>query len=155
MSFPGVVIRLRLHFDFGVAHTKRRSGGGHHRVQPSASDLGPAADGTPWTPSPRRSSARMGDLRREGPGMSAFAMRRTSITPTQRTKNKKKIARAGNPVGQYSGLTRAARRNEAGMWWRRHDETQAVSEARIGGRPSIAFGTKKKNHEARVLQSAS
>jgi predicted dithiol-disulfide oxidoreductase (DUF899 family) len=58
-------------------------------------------------------------FRKEGPGMSAFALEDGVVFHTYST-----YGRGLDGIwGMYSWLDRAPRgRNEAGMWWRRHDE---------------------------------
>jgi predicted dithiol-disulfide oxidoreductase (DUF899 family) len=60
--------------------------------------------------------------RREGPGMSAFALEDGAVYHTYST-----YARGLDGLwGMYQWLDRAPRgRNEAGFWWRRHDEYDA------------------------------
>jgi predicted dithiol-disulfide oxidoreductase (DUF899 family) len=58
-------------------------------------------------------------FRREGPGMSAFALEDGTVYHTYST-----YARGLDGLwGMYQWLDRAPLgRNETGMWWRRHDE---------------------------------
>ncbi|HTQ67078.1 MAG TPA: DUF899 domain-containing protein [Solirubrobacteraceae bacterium] len=62
-------------------------------------------------------------FRKEGPGMSAFALRDGVVFHTYSA-----YGRGVDGVwGMYSWLDRAPLgRNEAGMWWRRHDEYDAA-----------------------------
>ena len=109
-------------FDFGVAHTKEEWEAGARRVQlrragPAAA--GPAQEssldaftqsivGTDWE-----------TYRREGPGMSAFALEDGTVYHTYSAYSR------GMDIlwGMYQWLDRAPLgRNEAGIWWRRHDE---------------------------------
>jgi predicted dithiol-disulfide oxidoreductase (DUF899 family) len=107
--------------DFGVAHTKEEWEAGAVRYNFGEQDLRPAAGqessidefsasivGTDWQ-----------TYRREGPGMSAFALQDGSVYHTYSTYGR------GLDVlwGMYQWLDRAPLgRNEDGMWWRRHDE---------------------------------
>jgi predicted dithiol-disulfide oxidoreductase (DUF899 family) len=107
--------------DFGVAHTKREWESGSAAYNFGATDLRPAADqqssmdafsqsivGTNWE-----------TYRREGPGMSAFALAEGTVYHTYSTYGR------GLDIlwGMYQWLDRAPLgRNESGMWWRRHDE---------------------------------
>src|SRR3984885_9461161 len=109
-------------FDFGVAHTKEEWEAGLVRynfreedLRPSSPAQGSSLDafaqsivGTDWQ-----------TYRREGPGMSAFALQDGAVYHTYSTYTR------GLDVlwGMYQWLDRAPRgRNEAGFWWRRHDE---------------------------------
>jgi predicted dithiol-disulfide oxidoreductase (DUF899 family) len=110
-------------FDFGVAHTKDEWESGAVRYNFGEQDLRPAAGqessydsfsesivGTDWE-----------TYRREGPGMSAFALEDDTVYHTYSTYGR------GLDIlwGMYQWLDRAPLgRNEeqAGFWWRRHDE---------------------------------
>jgi len=108
-------------FDFGVAHTKEEWEAGltaynfgEQDLRPSAADaesmdaFSQSIVGTDWE-----------TYRREGPGMSAFAMEGGTVYHTYSTYSR------GLDIlwGMYQWLDRAPLgRNEAGMWWRRHDE---------------------------------
>jgi len=108
-------------FDFGVAHTKEEWEAGVTAYNFGNQDLRPAAGeadaldafsesivGTNWE-----------TYRREGPGMSAFALEDGTVYHTYSA-----YARGLDILwGTYQWLDRAPLgRNEAGMWWRRHDE---------------------------------
>ena len=109
-------------FDFGVAHTKEEWEAGTVAYNFGAQDLRPASGeagsldsfsesivGTDWQ-----------TYRREGPGMSAFAVEDGTVYHTYST-----YARGLDSLwGMYQWLDRAPRgRNETGKWWwRRHDE---------------------------------
>jgi predicted dithiol-disulfide oxidoreductase (DUF899 family) len=107
-------------FDFGVAHTKEEWGAGAVRYNFGQQDLRPAAGdrslddfcesivGTSWE-----------TYRREGPGLSAFARQDGTVYHTYSA-----YSRGIDALwGMYPWLDRAPLgRNEAGMWWRRHDE---------------------------------
>ncbi len=108
-------------FDFGVAHTKQEWEAGAVAYNFAVTDLRPAAGqqgsidafsqsavGTDWE-----------TYRREGPGMSAFALEDGTVYHTYSAYGR------GLDVlwGMYQWLDRAPLgRNESGMWWRRHDE---------------------------------
>jgi predicted dithiol-disulfide oxidoreductase (DUF899 family) len=108
-------------FDFGVAHTKQEWEAGTVAYNFAVTDLRPdagqqssidafsqSAVGTDWE-----------TYRREGPGMSAFALEDGIVYHTYSTYGR------GLDVlwGMYQWLDRAPLgRNESGMWWRRHDE---------------------------------
>jgi len=111
-------------FDFGVAHTKQEWEAGAVKYNFGEEDLRPAAGeessidafsqsivGTDWE-----------TYRREGPGMSAFTLEDGVVYHTYSA-----YARGLDGLwGMYQWLDRAPRgRNEAGMWWRRHDEYDA------------------------------
>ena len=108
-------------FDFGVAHTKQEWEAGAVKHNFGEEDLRPAAGeessidafsqsivGTDWE-----------TYRREGPGMSAFTLEDGVVYHTYSA-----YARGLDGLwGMYQWLDRAPRgRDEAGMWWRRHDE---------------------------------
>jgi predicted dithiol-disulfide oxidoreductase (DUF899 family) len=109
-------------FDFGVAHTKEEWGAGAVRYNFREEDLRPATVdekssrdaftasivGTDWE-----------RYRREGPGMSAFALENGTAYHTYST-----YARGLDALwGMWQWLDRAPLgRNETGHWWRRHDE---------------------------------
>jgi predicted dithiol-disulfide oxidoreductase (DUF899 family) len=108
-------------FDFGVAHTKEEWEAGAVKYNFGEEDLrAPAGQesandafsmsivGTNWE-----------TFRREGPGMSAFALQDGDVYHTYSTYGR------GLDIlwGMYQWLDRAPLgRNESGMWWRRHDE---------------------------------
>ena len=107
--------------DFGVTHTKEEWEAGAVRYNFGEQDLRPAAGeessydtfsqaivGTDWE-----------TYRREGPGMSAFALEDGAVYHTYSA-----YSRGIDGLwGMYQWLDRAPRgRNESGMWWRRHDE---------------------------------
>ena len=107
--------------DFGVAHTKEEWEAGTVAYNFGEEDLRPAAGqegsfdafsqsivGTDWQ-----------TYRREGPGMSAFALQDGTVYHTYSTYGR------GLDIlwGMYQWLDRAPLgRNEDGFWWRRHDE---------------------------------
>jgi predicted dithiol-disulfide oxidoreductase (DUF899 family) len=107
--------------DFGVAHTRQEWEAGAVAYNYGEEDLRPAAGeqdsydafsqsivGTDWE-----------TYRREGPGMSAFALQDGVVYHTYSA-----YSRGLDGLwGMYQWLDRAPRgRNESGMWWRRHDE---------------------------------
>jgi predicted dithiol-disulfide oxidoreductase (DUF899 family) len=111
-------------FDFGVAHTAQEWEAGAVKYNFGEQDLRPAADnesaldafcqsivGTDWE-----------TYRREGPGMSAFTLEDGAVYHTYSA-----YSRGLDGLwGMYQWLDRAPRgRNEAGMWWRRHDEYES------------------------------
>jgi predicted dithiol-disulfide oxidoreductase (DUF899 family) len=108
-------------FDFGVAHTKEEWEAGTVAYNFGEQDLRPAAGsegsldaftesivGTNWE-----------TYRREGPGMSAFALEDGTVYHAYSA-----YSRGLDALwGMYQWLDRAPLgRNESGMWWRRHDE---------------------------------
>jgi predicted dithiol-disulfide oxidoreductase (DUF899 family) len=108
-------------YDFGVAHTKEEWEAGAVKYNFGEEDLRPPAGekssrdawsesivGTDWE-----------SYRREGPGMSAFALEDGVVYHTYSA-----YARGLDGLwGMYQWLDRAPRgRNETGFWWRRHDE---------------------------------
>ena len=108
-------------FDFGAAHTKEEWEAGTVAYNFGEADLRPPAGdadsldafsqsivGTNWE-----------TYRREGPGMSAFVLDDGTVYHTYSAYSR------GLDIlwGMYQWLDRAPLgRNEAGMWWRRHDE---------------------------------
>jgi len=108
-------------FDFGAAHTKEEWEAGTVAYNFGEADLRPGAGqedaldafsqsivGTDWQ-----------TYRREGPGMSAFALQDGTIYHAYSS-----YARGLDGLwGMYQWLDRAPLgRNENGFWWRRHDE---------------------------------
>jgi len=108
-------------FDFGVAHTKEEWEAGTVAYNFGEQDLRPAAGqeralddfsqsivGTDWQ-----------TYRREGPGVSAFALQDGTVYHAYSA-----YARGLDGLwGMYQWLDRAPLgRNEDGFWWRRHDE---------------------------------
>jgi predicted dithiol-disulfide oxidoreductase (DUF899 family) len=108
-------------FDFGVAHTKQEWEAGAVAYNFGEEDLRPAPGenssrdafsqsivGTDWE-----------TYRREGPGVSAFVLEDDVVYHTYSA-----YARGLDGLwGMYQWLDRAPLgRNEAGYWWRRHDE---------------------------------
>jgi predicted dithiol-disulfide oxidoreductase (DUF899 family) len=113
-------------FDFGVAHNKEEWEAGAVAYNFEEQDLRPAPGeeaardaftesiaGTNWE-----------TYRREGPGMSAFALEDGIVYHTYST-----YARGLDVLwGMYQWLDRAPLgRNESGMWWRRHDEYESTA----------------------------
>jgi len=111
-------------YDFHVGHTKEEWDAGAIEYNFRVTDLRPPAGeessrdafsesivGTDWE-----------TFRREGPGMSAFAIEDGAVYHTYSA-----YERGLDAVwGMYPWLDRAPLgRNEAGMWWRRHDEYDA------------------------------
>jgi predicted dithiol-disulfide oxidoreductase (DUF899 family) len=111
-------------YDFQVGHTKEAWDAGAVEYNFRVSDLRPSASeenswnawaeaivGTDWE-----------TYRREGPGMSAFALEDGVVYHTYSA-----YERGLDAVwGMYPWLDRAPLgRNETGMWWRRHDEYDA------------------------------
>jgi predicted dithiol-disulfide oxidoreductase (DUF899 family) len=110
-------------FDFGVAHTKEEWESGAAKYNFGEQDLRPAAGqegsyddfsqsivGTNWE-----------TYRREGPGMSAFALEDGTVYHTYSTYSR------GLDIlwGMYQWPDRAPlgrNEKEAGFWWKRHDE---------------------------------
>jgi len=108
-------------YDFQAAATKEQWRSGAVEYNFSEIDLRPSAGeessidawsesivGTDWE-----------TYRREGPGMSAFALEDGAVYHTYSAYSR------GIDIlwGMYQWLDRAPRgRNESGMWWRRHDE---------------------------------
>jgi predicted dithiol-disulfide oxidoreductase (DUF899 family) len=108
-------------FDFGVAHTKQEWEAGAVKYNFGEEDLRAPADEKSsrdaWSES--IVGADWETYRREGPGMSAFALEDGAVYHSYSA-----YARGLDGLwGMYQWLDRASRgRNETGMWWRRHDE---------------------------------
>ena len=109
-------------FDFGVAHTTQEWEAGAVKYNFRDEDLRPAS---PADESSRNAFARSivgtdwQTYRREGPGMSAFALEDGIVYHTYSTYTR------GLDIlwGMWQWLDRAPLgRNETGHWWRRHDE---------------------------------
>ncbi|MEU0598148.1 thioredoxin family protein [Streptomyces sp. NPDC006393] len=108
--------------DFGVAHTKEEWESGFVEYNFRPMDVRPPESGEE-SPALVEMAATVGTdwptYRREGPGMSAFALQDGVVYHTYSTYER------GLDVlwGMYQWLDRAPLgRNETGFWWRRHDE---------------------------------
>ena len=112
-------------YDFQVGHTKQDWDAGAVEYNFHVSDLRPAATQesslNDWAEA--TVSTDWETYRREGPGLSAFALEDGAVYHTYSA-----YARGLDGVwGMYQWLDRAPLgRNEAGMWWRRHDEYDSV-----------------------------
>jgi predicted dithiol-disulfide oxidoreductase (DUF899 family) len=109
-------------FDFGVAHTKEEWQAGVVAYNFGEEDLRPATAGEKDARDAFTQSIVGTDwktYRREGPGMSAFALQDGTVHHTYSA-----YARGLDGLwGMYQWLDRAPLgRNETGHWWRRHDE---------------------------------
>jgi predicted dithiol-disulfide oxidoreductase (DUF899 family) len=107
--------------DFGVAATKEEWAAGAVKYNFGEQDLRPAAGEESSTDAWSESivGTDYETYRREGPGMSAFALEDGTVYHTYSA-----YARGIDGLwGMYQWLDRAPLgRNEAGMWWQRHDE---------------------------------
>jgi predicted dithiol-disulfide oxidoreductase (DUF899 family) len=109
-------------FDFGVAHTKEEWEAGVVAYNFGEEDLRPATAGEKDARDAFTQSIVGTDwktYRREGPGMSAFALQDGTVHHAYSA-----YARGLDGLwGMYQWLDRAPLgRNETGHWWRRHDE---------------------------------
>ncbi len=108
-------------YDFGVAHTKLEWESGSAEYNYRTVDLRPPAgqDGSWFDDWASRSGTDWATYRREGPGLSAFALEDGVAYHTYST-----YERGLDAIwGMYPWLDRAPLgRNEAGPWWSRHDE---------------------------------
>ncbi|HEV2371997.1 MAG TPA: DUF899 domain-containing protein [Streptosporangiaceae bacterium] len=108
-------------YDFHVGHTKEEWDGGAAEYNFREMDLRPpAGEQGSWDAWAEATvSTDWETYRREGPGMSAFALEDGVVYHTYSA-----YERGLDAVwGMYSWLDRAPLgRNESGMWWRRHDE---------------------------------
>jgi len=108
-------------FDFSVSVTEEQQREGD--VEYNYRRSGHALDATPVPPPVAQFAATCGTAaatyRRERPGMSAFALENGVVYHAYST-----YARGLDGLwGMYQWLDRAPKgRNEAGVWWRRHDE---------------------------------
>jgi len=108
-------------FDFSVSVTEEQQREGD--IEYNYRRSGHALDATPVPPPVARFAATCGTdaatYRRERPGMSAFALEDGVVYHAYST-----YARGLDGLwGMYQWLDRAPKgRNEAGVWWRRHDE---------------------------------
>jgi len=108
-------------FDFSVSVTEEQQREGD--VEYNYRRSGHALDATPVPPPVAQFAATCGTAaatyRRERPGMSAFALENGVVYHAYST-----YARGSDGLwGMYQWLDRAPKgRNEAGVWWRRHDE---------------------------------
>jgi len=108
-------------FDFSVSVTEEQQRDGD--VEYNYRRSGHALDATPVPPPVAQFAATCGTAaatyRRERPGMSAFALENGVVYHAYST-----YARGLDGLwGMYQWLDRAPKgRNEAGVWWRRHDE---------------------------------
>ena len=108
-------------FDFSVSVTEEQQHEGD--VEYNYRRSGHALDATPVPPPVAQFAATCGTAaatyRRERPGMSAFALENGVVYHAYST-----YARGLDGLwGMYQWLDRAPKgRNEAGVWWRRHDE---------------------------------
>ncbi|MGY5060826.1 DUF899 domain-containing protein [Streptomyces sp. 900105755] len=109
-------------FDFGVAHTEREWEAGAVAYNFGEQDLRPATADEKGSRDAFTQSIVDTDwqtYRREGPGMSAFALQDDAVYHTYSS-----YSRGLDGLwGMYQWLDRAPLgRNENGFWWRRHDE---------------------------------
>jgi predicted dithiol-disulfide oxidoreductase (DUF899 family) len=108
-------------YDFGVAHTKEEWESGAVEYNFRTTDLRPpAGQDSSWLDEwASRSGTDWETYRREGPGVSAFALEDGVVYHTYSA-----YERGVDAVwGMYPWLDRAPLgRNEAGPWWSRHDE---------------------------------
>jgi predicted dithiol-disulfide oxidoreductase (DUF899 family) len=108
-------------YDFGVAHTKEEWESGAAEYNFRAVDLRPPAgqDSSWFDEWASRSGTDWATYRREGPGVSAFALEDGVVYHTYSA-----YERGLDGIwGMYQWLDRAPLgRNEIGPWWSRHDE---------------------------------
>jgi predicted dithiol-disulfide oxidoreductase (DUF899 family) len=108
-------------YDFGVAHTKEEWESGAVEYNYRTTDMRPPAgqDNSWYDDWASRSGTDWTTYRREGPGLSAFALDDGVVYHTYST-----YERGVDAIwGMYPWLDRAPLgRNESGPWWSRHDE---------------------------------
>ena len=110
-------------YDFQTAHTTEQQQSGAVEYNFRTTDMRPELDASPDSPWVTALAGRVGTdwatYRREGPGVSAFALKDGVVYHTYSA-----YARGLDGLwGMYQWLDRAPHgRNETGPWWRRHDE---------------------------------
>ena len=116
--------------DFGVTHTGEEWQSGTVEYNFRQTDFRPAEE-SPYSPSLRRGWERdFATYRREGPGVSAFALEDGVVYRTYSS-----YERGVDGIwGMCQWLDRAPLgRNETGFWWRRHDEYDRPTAGNRGG----------------------
>jgi len=106
-------------YDYHVTHTEQEWQSGDVEYNFRSADLRPLESSAGLIEVAKGAGTDPVTFRKEGPGMSAFALEDGVVFHT--------YSAYGRGVdglwGMYQWLDRAPRgRNEAGMWWRRHDE---------------------------------
>jgi predicted dithiol-disulfide oxidoreductase (DUF899 family) len=106
-------------YDFSVSHTQEEWQSGTVEYNFRTSDLRPNGENPALSAIAAQVGTDWATYRQEGPGVSAFALEDGVVFHTYSS-----YARGLDGLwGMYSWLDRAPLgRNEAGMWWRRHDE---------------------------------
>ena len=106
-------------YDFHVSHTEEEWQSGAVEYNFREVDFRPAEESPVLAELASRTGTDFATYRREGPGMSAFALEDGVVYRTYSA-----YERGVDAVwGMYPWLDRAPLgRNEAGIWWRRHDE---------------------------------
>jgi len=108
---------FNLDFNVAITEEQQREGGYEYNYRPGTAWQPPRSDGP--TAFAAMSGTDVATYTRERPGMSAFALEDGVVYHTYST-----YARGLDGLwGMYQWLDRAPKgRNEAGVWWRRHDE---------------------------------
>jgi predicted dithiol-disulfide oxidoreductase (DUF899 family) len=124
-SFPWAsAAGSEFNFDFNTSLTEdqQHEGAGSYNFRPNTPLQEPAGDG-PVAEIAASCGVDVPTYTRERPGMSAFALEDGVVYHTYST-----YARGLDALwGMYQWLDRAPKgRNEPGIWWRRHDEYDAV-----------------------------
>jgi predicted dithiol-disulfide oxidoreductase (DUF899 family) len=119
-SFPWVSsFDSDFNYDFEVTHTEDEWRAGAVEYNFRTVDLRPAEQSPALAEWASRVGTDFATYRREGPGMSAFALEDGIVYHTYSTYERG----VDDLWGMYAWLDRAPLgRNETGMWWRRHDE---------------------------------
>jgi predicted dithiol-disulfide oxidoreductase (DUF899 family) len=106
-------------YDFDVSHTEQEWRSGAVEYNYRSTDFRPAEDSPGLIATALDAGTDPVTFRKEGPGMSAFALADGVVYHTYSA-----YGRGLDGLwGMYSWLDRAPLgRNESGMWWRRHDE---------------------------------
>jgi predicted dithiol-disulfide oxidoreductase (DUF899 family) len=109
-------------YDFDVTHTKEQWDSGATEYNFRAVDFRPAEESPVLADWASTVGTDFATYRREGPGVSAFALEDGVVYHTYSAYERG----VDGLWGMYSWLDRAPLgRNENGFWWRRHDEYQS------------------------------
>jgi predicted dithiol-disulfide oxidoreductase (DUF899 family) len=110
-------------YDFDVAHTDQEWRSGAVEYNFRTADFRPSEESAGLIEVARGAGTDPATFRKEGPGMSAFALEAGVVLQTYSA-----YGRGLDGLwGMYSWLDRAPLgRNETGMWWRRHDEYEGA-----------------------------
>jgi len=117
-------------FDFNVSLTEeqQRKGGTEYNYRRSEQPMDPSAPSAPVNEFAAACGTDNATFRRDRPGLSTFVLEDGVVYHTYST-----YARGLDGLwGMYQWLDRAPLgRNEAGLWWRRHDEYDTAAAGRV------------------------